>query len=276
MFVHSTYYGIHDIKVVKAQEIWDGIKNPNNSQAQAKLAENIYKIGIPLVNREKSSLPFQTQATYIQDGVSKGWEYYMDNPQNRFFNKFPNPPQSEVDERQIRSHIKIKMRNIIRDIIKKEIQEGRKVQKMGGKLLGFQTIFTDGIFSFEELRIVDNEYPQTFSDKELMFLKAFVLAYMRLICIDELFIDTLTEIGIEEDLINKFKDISSKVNDDEEKIVIDSPSGTEILGSPYKERVRNKDFAGFLNEVRSKGEILEWLEWLYKWFYESKENNIED
>ncbi len=271
MFVHSTYYGIHDIAVVNAQEIWDGIKNPNNSQSQAKLAKNMYKIGIPLVNIEKSSLPFQTQATYIQDGVSKGWEYYNSNPYKRFFNKFPNPPQSEVDEKQIRSHITIKMRNIIRDIIKKEIQERRKLQKMGAKLLGFQSVLTNGVFSFEELRIVDNEYPQTFSDEELMFLKAFVLAYMRLICIDELFIDTLTEIGIEEDLVNKFKDISSKVNDDEGNIIIDSPSGTESLGSPYKERVRNKDFAGFLNEERSKAEILEWLKWLYGWFYGLKE-----
>ena len=270
MFVSSGYFGLYDINV-NAQEIWDGIKNPNNSQAQAKLAGNIYKIGVPLVNKEKSSLPFSSQATYIQDSVSEAWRYYIDKPQDRFFNKFPNPPTSDKDGKYIYSHVKTKMRNIIKDIIKKEMHEGKKVKKLRSKLPGFQSIFTDGIFSFEELRIVDNEYPQTFSDEELMFLKALVLAYMRLISIDELFIGTLTEIGIEEDLVNKFKEILSMVNDAPEKIFFPAPSRTGIIDSPYNECLRSKDFPEYLNEERSKGEILEWLECLYRWFYESKE-----
>ena len=211
MFVHSTYYGIHDIDVVKAQEIWDGIKNPNNSQAQAKLAKNIYKIGIPLVNKEKSSLPFSSQATYIQDSVTEAWRFYIDNPKRMFLNRFPNPPQSDKDRKQIYTHIKTKLRNNIKDMIAKEIKEKRKVQKLGAKLFGFQSVFTDGIFSFEELRIVDNEYPQIFSDIEDYCFGGMVVAYMRLIHIDKLFIETLIKIGIEEKLINKFKEISLKI-----------------------------------------------------------------
>jgi hypothetical protein len=170
-------------------EIWNGIRERDDSFEMTRLVKNLYKIVIPLVNERCFGKPFSHHSRRAKAAVTALIAWFTGSPESRLFERFPYPPTGDGDQKELYRVIKSRA-----DLILSETEADEKAvspSAQGGALLS-HAVFPDGLFDFREMRIVDNELPYIiFTDKEFRVIHGLAIVYLWLIDLDTIFLETL-------------------------------------------------------------------------------------
>jgi len=237
-FVKNTYFHIYSMKA-NAQEIWNGFKNIHNRQAELILTRNIYRIALKVVNSNLKWLHPTIQEEYIQKATVQAWEYYKKDPIKRFLRRFPSPPSTKADEQKVKNHITTKVILLCRDEIarykreKEKENEIRKVIKIYQNYLpGIMAMLPSQVIDFEELRIIDVEYPIFFTEREEIVIKGIVLVYLKLLGVDKLFAQIMEQLDFPKKYIDEFRNFASKIAEEEKITGIKTHIGAQEWAEP--------------------------------------------
>ena len=153
-FVHGLYFDIQTIEGVQSLEIWNGIRESFDSYEKTGLIRNLYKIVIPLVNERCFGRSFDVHSRLAKKTVAAAIRWFLEDPEERFFARFPYPPTGDGDQKELYRLVKARAALLLADVDAAVAAE----EKPPTQALP-QGVFPGGLFDFREMRIVDNELP---------------------------------------------------------------------------------------------------------------------
>ena len=210
-FVHGLYFDIQTIEGVQPLEIWNGIRELFDPFEKTSLVKNLYKIVMPLVNEKllrtavRSALARRAKAT-----VDATLSWFSADPDERIFERFPYPPTGDADQKEVYRMVKARAAAAAGGDRRRE--QRRTGAPGAGTIVAPSGCFPDSLFDFREMRIVDNELPYIiFTDKEFRVIHGLAIVYLWLIDLDAIFLATLAESGVDETIIEEYRQFARKM-----------------------------------------------------------------
>jgi hypothetical protein len=281
-FVRGLYFDLQRIDGVKPLEIWNGVREFFDPFEKANLAKNLYKIALPLVNEACFGRPFGEHAAAARTVVERSAAWFAERPQERMFDRFPDPPVGEASEKEVyrlvREHLHREVREAVGDVPPHPPRRahGRaeggadtapgtlRVPAARGDVQApparpADALFPDGLFDFREMRIVDNEMPYIiFTDKEYRVIHGLAVVYLWLIDLDGIFCSTLEALGTEAALVEEYRKFVGKVHRENPLVI----RGKRMDGAELSEHIHAK---------LQYEDYLDIFENVYRWFEKIRE-----
>jgi hypothetical protein len=184
--------------------------------------------------------------------VERSVAWFVERPQERLFERFPDPPVGEVSEKEVyrlaRDHLKRVLREIVGD-----------APPLPPAARPADALFPDGLFDFREMRIVDNEMPYIiFTDKEYRVIHGLAVVYLWLIDLDGIFCSTLEALGTEAALVEEYRKFVGKVHRENPLVI----RGKRMDGAELSEHIHAK---------LQYEDYLDIFENVYRWFEKIRE-----
>jgi len=246
-FVRGLYFDLQRIDGVKPLEIWNGVREFFDPFEKANLVKNLYKIALPLVNEACFGRPFEEHAATARAVVEETAAWFVESPEPRLFDRFPDPPVGEDAEKEIYRLV----RENLRERVRATVGNPPPLPPPGRPA---DAVFPDGLFDFREMRIVDNEMPYIiFTDKEFRVIHGLAVVYLWLIDLDGIFCATLEALGEDPALVEEYRKFVGKVHRE----------------SPLTFRGRKMDTAELSAHIHKKlqyEDYLDLFENVYLWF----------
>jgi hypothetical protein len=246
-FVRGLYFDLQRIDGVKPLEIWNGVREFFDPYEKANLVKNLYKIALPFANEACFGRPFEEHAATARTAVEEAARWFVENPAQRLFDRFPDPPVGEHAEKEVyglvREHLQQRVRTTVGD-----------APPLPPPSRPADANFPDGLFDFREMRIVDNEMPYIiFTDKEFRVIHGLAVVYLWLIDLDRIYCATLESLGADPALVGEYRKFVVKVHRE----------------SPLTFRGKKMDSQELSAHVHKKlqyGDYLDLFENVYRWF----------
>jgi hypothetical protein len=119
-------------------------------------------------------------------------------------------------------------------------------------------LFRDGLFDFQEMRIVDNELPFIiFTEKEFRVIHGMAIVYLWLIDTDSVFLDALARNGADPAVIEEYRQFARRVQ---------SESPLTIKGKSMDA----KTLVGYIQEKLQYEDYLDLFENVHRWFEQAR------
>jgi hypothetical protein len=255
-FVRGLYFDIQTIEGVQSLEIWNGIRERDDSFEMTRLVKNLYKIVIPLVNEQCFGKPFAHHSRRAKATVASLIAWFSGSPQSRLFERFPYPPTGDGDQKELYRVIKSRADFLLSE---SEAAETAGVTSgQGGKSLA-HAVFPDGLFDFREMRIVDNELPYIiFTDKEFRVIHGLAIVYLWLIDLDTIFLETLEEQGVDAALREEYRQLGRRVHKENPLII-------------HGRRMDARELLAHIHEKLKYEDYLDLFENVYAWFEQTRD-----
>jgi hypothetical protein len=252
-FVRGLYFDIQTIEGVQPLEIWIGIRETFDAFEMTALVKNLYKIVVPLVNERCFGSPFQRHSRVAHRAVNALIAWFSEDPDTRLFARFPYPPTGDADQKELYRIVKAKASSIVGEIELKE-----EIPTLKGAPPLSSGNFPDGLFDFREMRIVDNELPYIiFTDKEFRVIHGLAIVYLWLIDLDTIFMETLTERGVDASLVNEYRVLARRVRKENPLTINGRTMDAQELLTLIHEKLKYEDYLDLFENV-------------YKWFEQAK------
>jgi hypothetical protein len=270
-FIVSLYFDTQRIDGVKSLEIWNGIRERNDPLEKCLLVKNLFKIVVPLVNGEFFARPLPTHGLAAKAVVASLLEGYRTTLHTPLFERFPNPPVGDEDQKELYLSVKEEAARSLREAVDRgaagsktvgsaagrTAAEDRAVKGRGkaGRAAGGRAKprrapsraspkdFPDGVFDLREMRVIDNELPYIiFTDKEFRVIHGMVIAYLRLIDLDSVFLETLAQNGVGAEIMDGYRSIAADVQGMNPLMSQGRQTGSRSFASRLKEKLKSKDY----------------------------------
>lgn len=237
-FVHSLYFELQTIEGVRPLEIWNGVREAFDPFEKANLIKNLYKIVVPLVNEKCYGRPFEEHSARARDAVQSLLVYLTDSPDSRVFDRFPDPPVGDEDQKELYRLVKERATAVLDRMPKEE----KPTTEVG--------VFPDGLFDFREMRLVDNELPYIiFTDKEFRVIHGLAIVYLWLIDLDSIFVQSLTDNGVGADMTAEYRQFTRRVHRENPLTIRGRKmSPTELIGLIH-EKLLYEDYLDVFENV---------------------------
>ena len=255
-FVRGLYFDIQTVEGVQPLEIWNGIREREDSFEMTRLVKNLYKIVIPLVNERCFGKPFSHHSRRLKATVAALIEWFAGNPESRLFERFPYPPTGDGDQKELYKLIKSRADLILSE---SEAAEATGPESRLGRAAPSHEVFPDGLFDFREMRIVDNELPYIiFTDKEFRVIHGLAIVYLWLIDLDTIFLETLEEQGVDAALREEYRQLGRRVHKENPLIIHGRAMDAQELLAHIHEKLKYEDYLDLFENV-------------YAWFEQTRD-----
>lgn len=250
--VRGLYFDLQRIDGVKPLEIWNGVREFFDPFEQANLVKNLYKIALPLVNEACFGRPFDEHAAAARAVVERGTAWFVERPEERLFERFPDPPLGEVAEKEVY--------RLVRDLLQRGLREAvGNSPPLPPPARPADTLFPDGLFDFREMRIVDNEMPYIiFTDKEYRVIHGLAVVYLWLIDLDGIFCATLETLGVDAAVVEEYRRFVVKVHRENPLTIRGRKMDAVELAAHIHEKLKYEDYLDLFENV-------------YRWFESARE-----
>lgn len=247
-FVRELFFDIQTIEGVKPLEIWNGIREGDDPFETTSLVKNLYKITLPLINELCAGLPFEVHAERARKTVEAVLRFFLEDPEERLFQRFPHPPTGDPDQKDLYRLIKDKAREVSAALAGRAAPSAWRPPNLDSG------VFPDGLFDFREMRIVDNELPFIiFTDKEYRVIHGLGIVYSWLIGLDTIFLQTLSDTHGDEAIIREYRSVSAQVHAENPLMIQGKRMTAADLTRLIQEKLRQQDY-------------LDLFEGIYRWF----------
>jgi len=254
-FVRGLYFEIQTIEGVQPLEIWNGIRELFDPYEKTALIKNLYKIVFPLVNERCFGWPFSEHSRLARETVGTIIDWFSSDPEARLFDRFPNPPTGDGDQKELYRMVKEKAASIITGLY--PLDRGGKDAHVGSQALS-QGVFPGGLFDFREMRIVDNELPFIiFTDKEYRVIHGLAIVYLWLIDLDRIFLGTLEKQKVDAPIIEEYRQFARKVQKENPLTL-------------HGRQVEAKNLTAHILELLKQEDYLDLFEDVYRWFEQAR------
>jgi hypothetical protein len=252
-FVRGLYFDIQTIEGVQPLEIWNGVRELFDPLEKTGLVKNLYKIVLPLVNERCYGRPFEVHARMAKATVAAVIAWFSKDPDTRMFERFPYPPTGDGDQKEVYRMVKARAASLLEEIHSTEERE----RKTPAQVLA-QEVFPDGLFDFREMRLVDNELPYIiFTDKEFKVIHGLVIIYLWLLDLDRIFLETLAENRVDEEIIEEYRLFARKVQKENPLTIHGRKMDAQELMAHIREKLKYEDYLDLCENV-------------YSWFEQTK------
>ncbi len=254
-FVRGLFFDIQTIEGVQSLEIWNGIRERDDSFEMTRLVKNFYKIVIPLVNERCFGKPFSHHSRRAKATVAALIEMFDGSRESPFFARFPYPPTGDGDQKELYKVVKSAADTLVTEAEAAEAADPVTPAPAAAS----HEVFPDGLFDFREMRIVDNELPYIiFTDKEFRVIHGLAIVYLWLIDLDAIFLETLEEQGVDAALREEYRQFGRKVHKENPLIIHGRPMDAKALLSHIHEQLKYKDYLDLFENV-------------YAWFEQTRD-----
>lgn len=251
-FVRGLFFDIQTIEGVKPLEIWNGVRESEDSFEIAALVKNLYKIALPLVNELSSGQPFEVHAFRAQGTVEGVLRHFLEAPEPRLFVHFPNPPTGEADQKDLYRLVKQQSWEVLARLSRTDEPEGERQPVLEAG------VFPGSLFDFKEMRIVDNELPFIiFTDKEYRVIHGIAVVYSWLIDLDGIFLETLEESDVDPDIVAEYRRFSAHVHAENPLLGPEKKPSPHEISRIIQEKLRQQDY-------------LDLFEGVFRWFEQAQ------
>jgi len=269
-FVRGLYFDLQRIDGVKPLEIWNGVREFFDPFEKANLAKNLYKIALPLVNEACFGRPFGEHAACARTVVERSVAWFVERPQERLFERFPDPPVGEASEKDVYRLVRERLQREVREAIGDApplpplLAQGRAESGADRDVLApparpADALFPDGLFDFREMRIVDNEMPYIiFTDKEYRVIHGLAVVYLWLIDLDGIYCATLEALGTEAALVAEYRKFVGKVHRENPLVIKGRSMDAAELSAHIHAKLQYEDYLDIFENV-------------YRWFETTRE-----
>jgi hypothetical protein len=253
-FVRSLYFDIQTIEGVKPLEIWNGVREKDDPFEMTLLVKNLFKIAVPLVNEACFGKPFPVHSERARDVVAALISWFLSDPAERLFQRFPYPPTGEGDQKELYGVVKARAAELLSALAD---GAGAAEPAPGPQPLE-QGVFPDGLFDFREMRIVDNELPYIiFTDKEFRVIHGLAIVYLWLIDLDSVFVRTLKANGVDPRIGDEYRQFGRHVHKENPLTIHGRKMDATELLSHIHEKLKYEDYLDLFANV-------------YAWFEETR------
>jgi hypothetical protein len=251
-FIRDLFFDLQTVDDVKPLEIWNGFRESDDQLERTSLIKNLYKVALPLVNERCAGWPFEVHAAKAYITVAGVLAAFSTDSGAELFERFPDPPTSMEEQKALYRVVKEKTADIVAKV---ESPEGIRDQPSDLSA----GVFPDGLFDFREMRIVDNELPFIiFTDKEYRVIHGLAMVYCWLIGLEALFLQTLAENHIDKELIEAYRQFSSRVHRENPLLVEGGKMGSQELIDYIRVKLQYQDYLDLFEKV-------------YRWFEMARE-----
>jgi hypothetical protein len=242
-FVRGLYFDLQRIDGVNAMEIWNGVREFFDPFEKANLVKNLYKIVLPPVNEACFGRPFEEHAATARAVVEEAAAWFVESPEPRLFDRFPDPPVGEEAEKEIYRLV----RENLRERVRATVGDPPPLPPPGRPA---DAVFPDGLFDFREMRIVDNEMPYIiFTDKEFRVIHGLAVVYLWLIDLDGIFCATLEALGAGPALVEEYRRFVGKVHRESPLTFRGRKMDTRELSAHIHEKLKYEDYLDLFENV---------------------------
>jgi hypothetical protein len=254
-FVRGLFFDIQTIEGVQPLEIWIGVRETFDNFEMTALVKNLYKIIIPLVNERCYGRPFGEHSRLAKKTVAATIAWFTEAPDERMFQRFPYPPTGDGDQKELYRMVKSQAASLLAVLDSDGPHGGAPVARPQALS---QSVFPDGLFDFQEMRLVDNELPYIiFTDKEYKVIHGLAIVYLWLIDLDTIFLETLSSVGIHAAFIDEYRQFARRV----QKV-----NPLTIRGKPMDPH----DLIALIHEKLKYEDYLDLFENVYAWFEQTR------
>jgi hypothetical protein len=254
-FVRGLYFDMQTVEGVKPLEIWNGVRERHDQLEMACLVKNLLKIVIPLVNERCSGKAFNLHTRRVRETLTALMAWLDEDPDSRLFQRFPYPPTGDGDQKELYRLVRDSADARLADI---ETEADRARGDTAAPPGPAQGLFRDGLFDFQEMRIVDNELPFIiFTEKEFRVIHGMAIVYMWLIDTDSVFLDALARNGADPAVIEEYRQFARRVQ---------SESPLTIKGKSMDA----KTLVGYIQEKLQYEDYLDLFENVHRWFEQAR------
>jgi hypothetical protein len=258
-FVRGLYFDIQTIEGVRPLEIWNGVREKEDPFELTLLIKNLFKITVPLVNERCFGRPFPIHSARARDTVAALLSWFLGDPQERIFRRFPYPPTGEGDQKELYRVVKARADELLESIDAAQ-SEGQAPAKPPTLAQG---VFPDGLFDFRELRLVDNELPYIiFTDKEFRVIHGLAIVYLWLIDLDAIFLATLGANGVDRAISEEYRQFGRHVQKENPLTIHGHKMDAHELVAHIHEMLKTEDYLDLFANV-------------YAWFEQIRDKFIE-
>ena len=252
-FIRDLFFDLQTVDGVKPLEIWSGFRESEDQLEKTSLIKNLYKIALPLVNEHCRGRRFEVHAAKAYLTVSGVLKAFSEDSTGGLFERFPDPPTSNEEQKELYRFVKAKAAEIAAQV---EPPEGSRPDEASNLEAG---VFPDGLFDFRELRIVDNELPFIiFTDKEYRVIHGLAIVYGWLIDLESLFLQTLAENAVDKAVIEEYRRFSARVHQENPLLTEGGKMGSQELIDYIRVKLQYQDYLDVFEKV-------------YRWFELARE-----
>ena len=250
-FVRGLYFDIQTIEGVKSLEIWNGVREKEDPYELSLLVKNLFKVTIPLVNERCFGRPFPVHSRRARETVAALLSWFLGDPQERLFSRFPYPPTGEGDQKELYRVVKAKAAELLESVDAAWSQEPPQTNDRAADSAALaQGVFPDGLFDFREMRLVDNELPYIiFTDKEFRVIHGLAIVYLWLIDFDGIFLDTLAANGVKKAIIDEYRLFSRRVQKENPLTIHGRKMDAQELIAHIHEKLQYEDYLDLFANV---------------------------
>ncbi len=270
-FAKGLYFELQSIEGVKPLEIWSGFREMQDSYEKAGLVKNLYKIVIPLANERGYGRPFSEHSRLAFETVNAVIRWYAADLDAALFERFPWPPTGDADQKELYRMVKARAAALLAELDPTPVVEKAAAKekaaaeaKAGADAKAAADAKTagavpDGLFDFREMRLADNELPYIiFTDKEFRVIHGLATVYLWLIDLDEIFLRTLKDHGVDQAIQDEYRAFSRKVLKDHPLVI-------------RGKKTDPAELVAHLPEVLGHEDYLDLFESVYAWFEQTRE-----
>ncbi len=239
-FVRALFFDLQRIDGVQPLEIWNGVRESWDPFELTGLVKNLYKIGVPLANEACYGRPFDEHGAVVRHGVEEVAAWLLADPAKHLFDRFPDPPLGDEDQKQLYHLVKEQMAGVVRDA---GTAAPPAMEPPDG-------MFPDGLFDFREMRIVDNELPYIiFTDKEFRVIQGLAITYTWLIDVDAAFLATLQRLEVGAGIREEYQRLVRKVYRENPLTIGGRKMTAAELVEHIREKLRYEDYLDVFENV---------------------------
>jgi hypothetical protein len=262
-FVHSLYFEMQTVEGVRPLEIWNGVREMFDPFEKTSLIKNLCKIVVPLVNEECYGLPFGAHAGQLHASVQALLADLAASPDPRVFDRFPDPPVGDADQKELYRLVKERAATIVKRAAESTRRESREAARPSGRAargkVRSDAVFPDGLFDFREMRLADNELPYIiFTDKEFRVIHGLAIVYLWLVDMDAIFLRLLEENGVTGEIPAEYRQFTRRVHRENPLTVRGKKMSTADLIALIHEKMRDDDYLDVFENV-------------YTWFEQARQ-----
>ncbi len=255
-FIRELFFDLQTIDGVKPLEIWSGFRESADQLERASLIKNLYKIALPLANEQCAGQPFEAHAAKAFMAVAGVIKHFSADAGAELFERFPDPPTGAEEQKELYRLVKAKLAEIAAQV---RAPEASRQGEPSGLDAG---VFPDGLFDFREMRVVDNELPFIiFTDKEYRVIHGLAIVYGWLIDLEALFLQTLSENGVDAAVIEEYREFSARVHRENPLLMEGRKMGSQELIDYIRVKLQYQDYLDLFEKV-------------YRWFELAREKYI--
>jgi hypothetical protein len=246
-FVRTLYFEMQTIEGVKPMEIWNGIREKLDPFETASLAKNLLKIAVPLVNERCTGRPFHVHAKRSRQTLTSLMAWFRGDPEGRLMAQFPDPPTGDDGQKALYRVVRDAARGMLETIDSRVETRPAPVPEARQ---GSTRILPDGLFDFQEMRIVDNELPFIiFTEKEYRVIHGMAIVYMWIIDANDIYLDCLARNGVPDELIAGYGEFAHKVQAETPLTIKGNEMTPRALLGRIREKLAEPDYLDIFEDV---------------------------